>query len=250
MAKGHLGHSEQVGCHLNTQWCPRTPHPTQMSRWRNSTTITTLVNGRCGPGTEVWVESLPHRQAHPTSPPLHEHRASKCALPVPMAITRAQGTCLERQASFSKGGRVAGMIHYTGTLPCEGSQVPTKQEEHCVPVGVPSPQSRGALAGWGLNSRATFQGDARTVLSPHTPHPSISIVHIQAEVSSYNLGGGTASRLILCSLVVAVNAPKTPIFVTGPPACLLPAPAGPGPAGLLSVSWDSLPAQAETPLLS
>lgn len=149
-----------------------------------------------------------------------------------MAITRAQGTCLERQASFSKGGRVAGMIHYTGTLPCEGSQVPTKQEEHCVPVGVPGPQSRGALAGWGLNSRAIFQGDARTVLSPHTPHPSMSIVHIKAEVSSYNLGGGTASRLILCSLVVAVNAPKTPIFVTGPPACLLPTPAGPGPAGL------------------
>lgn len=156
-----------MGCHLNTQCCSRTPHPTQMSRWRNSTTITTLVNRRCGPGTEAWAESPPHSQTHPTSPPLREHQASKRALPVPMAaITRAQGNCLERQASFSKGGRAAVMMHYTEPLPCEATRAPTRQEGHCVSVGVPGPQSRGASAGGGLNSRVTFQADTR-----HRPEP-------------------------------------------------------------------------------
>lgn len=146
-----------------TRCCPKTPHPTQLRHWKNGRTIAVLVSRRCGPGTEAWVESPPHGQTHPTSPPLREQQASKRALPVPMAaITRAQGTCLERQASFSKGGRAALMTHYTEAA----TQVPTKQEEHCVPVEVPGPQSRGASAGGGFNSRVTFQGDSR-----HHPEP-------------------------------------------------------------------------------
>ena len=58
------------------------------------------------------------------------------------------------------------MTHYTETLPCEATWVPTQQGEHCVSVGVPGPQSRGASAGGGLNSRVTFHGDAR-----HRPEP-------------------------------------------------------------------------------
>ena len=79
-----------------------------------------------------------------------------------------------------------------------------------------------------------FKRTPGTVLSPHAPHPSISIVRIQAEVSSYNLDGGAASRPVLCSLVVAVNThPQNTSLCHWPPACLLPA------AGL--ALWVSLP---------
>lgn len=103
-----------------------------------------------------------------------------------------------------------------------------------------------------------FTGRPGTVLSPHAPHPSISIVRIQAEASSYNLDDGTASRPVLCSLVVAVNTPKTPLFVTGPQCACFPQQAGPVglPARPLSclVPWlcpgMPPPTQAEAPLLS
>ena len=94
-----------------------------------------------------------------------------------------------------------------------------------------------------------FTGRPGTVLSPHAPHPSISIVRIQAEASSYNLDDGTASRPVLCSLVVAVNTPKTPLFVTGPQCACFPQQAwpcgSPCPStvllGSLAVSWDAPP---------
>lgn len=39
-----------------------------------------------------------------------------------------------------------------------------------------------------------FKGTPGTILSPHAPHPSISIVRIQAEASGYTLDGGKAPR--------------------------------------------------------